>query len=100
MACIVVALARLVCPKANIPSTSALATINSVHGRAHGLTRGANVCMPNLTPVQYRCLYEIYPEKAGCKNTPETSHRTVLETLIGLARPVGHGSGSRCRTKF
>jgi biotin synthase len=97
MACIVLALARLMCPEANIPSTSALATINSAQGRAHGLARGANVCMPCLTPVHYRCLYEIYPEKAGCKNTPEDSHRTVLETLTGLGRPVGHGPGSRCR---
>lgn len=97
MACIVVALARLICPEANIPSTSALATINSTQGRAHGLERGANVCMPCLTPVQYRCLYEIYPGKAGCKNTPEDSHRTVLETLIALGRPVGRGPGSRCR---
>ena len=99
MACIVVALARLMCPEANIPSTTALATINSTQGRAHGLARGANVCMPCLTPVQYRCLYEIYPEKAGCKNTPEESHRSVLETLAGLGRPVGRGHGSRCRTK-
>ena len=97
MACIVLALARLVCPEANIPSTTALATINSAQGRAHGLMRGANVCMPCLTPVQYRRLYEIYPEKAGCKNTPEDSHRTVLETLIGLGRPVGRGQGRRCR---
>ena len=87
MACIVLALARLVCPEANIPSTSALATINSAQGRAHGLMRGANVCMPCLTPVQYRCLYEIYPEKAGCKNTPGDSHRTVLETLIAPGTP-------------
>ena len=97
MACIVLALARLVCPEANIPSTTALATINSAQGRAHGLMRGANVCMPCLTPVQYRCLYEIYPGKAGCKNTPGDSHRTVLETLIGLGRPVGRGQGDRCR---
>ena len=26
--------------------------------------RGANVVMPNLTPPQYRALYEIYPDKA------------------------------------
>lgn len=97
MACIVLALARLVCPEANIPSTTALATINSAQGRAHGLMRGANVCMPCLTPVQYRCLYEIYPEKAGCKNTPEDSHRAVLATLSALGRPVGRGPGSRCR---
>ena len=96
MACIVLALTRLVCPEANIPSTTALATINSAQGRAHGLMRGANVCMPCLTPVQYRCLYEIYPEKAGCKNTPEDSHRTVLATLSALGRSVGRGPGSRC----
>jgi biotin synthase len=98
MACIVVALTRLMCPEANIPSTTALATINSTQGRTHGLTRGANVCMPCLTPVQYRCLYEIYPEKAGSQITPEGSHRDVLKTLAGLNRPVGHGPGSRCRT--
>jgi biotin synthase len=95
MACIVVALARLLCPQANIPSTTALATINSVHGRAHGLARGANVCMPNLTPVQYRCLYEIYPEKAGSRSTPADSHRSVLETLAALGRPAGQGPGRR-----
>jgi len=98
MACIVLALARLMCPEANIPSTTALATINTALGRAHGLTRGANVCMPCLTPVQYRCLYEIYPKKAGSTITPEDSHRTVLETLATLKRPAGHGPGNRCRT--
>ena len=95
MACIVVALTRLMCPEANIPSTTALATINSNQGRSHGLTRGANVCMPCLTPVQYRCLYEIYPEKAGSKITPEDSHNNVLETLTGLNRPPGRGPGNR-----
>jgi len=98
MACIVVALTRLLCPEANIPSTTALATINSMRGRAHGLTRGANVCMPCLTPPQFRCLYEIYPNKAGITGTPESAHHNVLETLAGLKRPVGLGPGSRCRT--
>jgi biotin synthase len=97
MACIVLALTRLMCPEANIPSTTALATINNTQGRTHGLTRGANICMPCLTPAQYRCLYEIYPEKAGSKITPEDSHLDVLNTLAGLNRPVGHGPGSRCR---
>ena len=60
----VVALARLACPQANIPSTTALATLNTAEGRELGLQRGANVVMPNLTPVKYRALYEIYPGKA------------------------------------
>lgn len=99
MACIVVALARLVCPEANIPSTTALATVNSLHGRAHGLQRGANVCMPNLTPPQYRCLYEIYPNKAGSSSTPEGSHSSVFATLAALGRPAGQGPGRRCRVR-
>ena len=42
----------------------ALATLNRASGRELGLSRGANVVMPNLTPVAYRALYEIYPAKA------------------------------------
>ena len=60
----VIALARLVCPRANIPATTALATLNRRDGRELGLVRGANVVMPNLTPPKYRALYEIYPDKA------------------------------------
>ncbi len=90
---------RLMCPEANIPSTTALATINSAQGRSHGLSRGANICMPCLTPVQYRCLYEIYPENAGSQTTPEGSHRNVLETLAGLSRPTGLGPGNRHHAK-
>jgi biotin synthase len=59
-----IALTRIACPTANIPSTTALATINRVDGRKLGLKAGANVVMPNLTPTKYRRLYEIYPEKA------------------------------------
>ena len=46
----VLALTRLACPRANIPSTTALATLNTAGGRELGLRRGANVVMPNLTP--------------------------------------------------
>ena len=48
----VIALARLVCPRANIPATTALATLNRHEGRELGLVRGANVVMPNLTPLE------------------------------------------------
>ena len=48
----VIALTRLLCPRANIPSTTALATVNTRNGRELGLVRGANIVMPNLTPPQ------------------------------------------------
>ena len=49
----VIALTRLVCPRASIPSTTALATLNRRNGRERGLVRGANVIMPNLTPTSF-----------------------------------------------
>ncbi|MEE8450850.1 MAG: [FeFe] hydrogenase H-cluster radical SAM maturase HydE [Thermoguttaceae bacterium] len=71
------ALARLACPGANIPSTTALATLDSATGRNLGLERGANVIMPNLTPPKYRALYEIYPDYAGHDATLAATQQTT-----------------------
>jgi biotin synthase len=91
-----VALTRLVCPEANLPSTTALATINTVDGREHGLESGANVFMPVLTPAPYRKMYEIYPGKA-CVDEDATQCNSCLRNRIELlGRYVGAGPGGRC----
>lgn len=97
MVCKVLALTRLVCPEANIPSTTGLATIDPKAGRASGLQRGANVVMPNLTPERYRRLYAIYPQKAGSNETIQQTHQRLLENLAALGRPPGRGRGDRRR---
>ena len=90
-----VALTRLVCPEANLPSTTALATINTVNGREHGLESGANVFMPVLTPAPYRKMYEIYPGKA-CVDEDATQCNSCLRNRIELlGRYVGSGPGGR-----
>jgi len=89
----VIALARLVCPRANIPSTTALATLNRRRGRELGLVRGANVVMPNLTPPQYRVLYEIYPNKACIVETADGCHACLHERIASIGRNVGAGPG-------
>ena len=94
----VVALTRLVCPDANIPSTTALATVNREHGREMGLERGANVWMPNLTQLKYRSLYEIYPGKAKVIDTAEEFHKNLLATLERIGRVPGRGPGGRKRS--
>ena len=53
---------RLIFPKALIPSTTALGTIHP-NGREMGLACGANVVMPNLSPVEKRKKYELYNNK-------------------------------------
>ncbi len=93
----VVALARLVCPQANIPSTTALATINKVDGREQGLRRGANVVMPNLTPPEYRVKYEIYPDKACVNETAEMCRGCLRGRVESIGRTIGSGPGGRRR---
>ena len=94
----VVALTRLVCPDANMPSTTALATVNKEHGRELGLERGANVWMPNLTPLKYRAMYEIYPGKAKVIDTAEVFHQNLLATLERIGRRPGRGPGNMRRS--
>jgi biotin synthase len=89
------ALTRIVCPNANIPSTSALATINKVDGRKLGLKAGANVVMPNLTPVKYRRLYEIYPAKACIDENADDCNQCLRGQIHSLGRFAGRGSGGR-----
>ncbi len=91
----VLALARLADPDANIPSTTALATLNLAHGRELGLARGANVVMPNLTPTRYRALYEIYPAKACIRETAAQCGACLRDRIEGMGRTVGAGPGSR-----
>jgi biotin synthase len=95
MACKVVALSRLACPEANIPSTTALAALDSREGRELGLTRGANVLTPSLTPTQYRRLYEIYPDRACIRQAAQQCHQCIQRRITSLGRSIGHGPGCR-----
>lgn len=90
-----IALTRLICPQANIPSTTALATINKRDGRELGLSRGANVVMPNMTPVQYRELYQIYPAKACITETAKECRSCLKNRVRSIGREIGSGPGGR-----
>lgn len=53
---------RIMLPKVLLPATTALGTLDS-EGREKGLATGANVVMPNLSPVRNRKMYELYDNK-------------------------------------
>ncbi len=53
---------RILLPKVLLPATTALGTLDS-QGREKGLCAGANVVMPNLSPVENRKQYELYDNK-------------------------------------
>ena len=87
-----ISIIRLMLPYALIPATTALGTIHP-DGRELGLKAGANVVMPNLSPVSVRKLYELYENKictgdeaAQCKGCLEERVRNAgynIVTAIG-----------------
>jgi biotin synthase len=87
-----IALTRLLCPDANLPTTTALSTISAT-GRVSGLRAGANVIMPNVTPLQYRRLYQVYPGKPDLSG--DQLHDLVLESIREAGRRPGSGRGDR-----
>lgn len=56
------ALLRLLLPKAHIPATTAAGSLKPT-GREDMIKAGANVLMPNLTPVSVKGKYLLYPGK-------------------------------------
>lgn len=53
---------RIMLPKVLLPATTALGTLDP-KGREKGLEAGANVVMPNLSPVEGRKKYDLYDHK-------------------------------------
>lgn len=59
---ILLSLIRIMLPKALLPATTALGTVDPL-GREKGLKAGANIVMPNLSPAVHRKDYALYDNK-------------------------------------
>lgn len=79
----VISILRLMFPHALIPATTALGTIHP-QGREMGLKAGANVVMPNLSPVRVRKLYDLYENKI-CTGEEAAQCRGCLERRVETA---------------
>lgn len=90
------AVARLSMPATHLPATTALSTLHS-SGRELALKWGANVIMPNLTPLEVRDKYLIYPQKADIIEEPEKTLKQINSLLARLHRPVAAGPGHAWR---
>jgi len=91
-----VALLRLISPYTNLPATTALATVDPTAGTMNVLQRGANVMMPNCTPVKYKEQYDIYPNpKRQSKQGVDDS--AVMDSIVGnvfrLVKTIGRTIG-------
>lgn len=78
-----VALLRIMMKDVNIAATTAMQSIDKL-GREKALRAGANVMMPNLTPVSYRDGYLLYEDKP-CMDEEAEDCKSCLEARIHMA---------------
>lgn len=79
---------RLLHPHVLLPATTALGTLHPI-GRERGILAGANVVMPNLSPLEHRKDYAIYDNKictgdeaAECRNCTEYRMRAIGYEMV------------------
>ena len=86
------ALCRLMLPEVLLPATTALGTLDPI-GRERGILAGANVIMPNLSPVSVREKYLLYDNKLFSGDDPETSRRSIEQRVASIGYRVVLGRG-------
>ena len=89
-----IAVARLVLKNVNIPSTTALDSID-LCGREKGLSVGANVVMPDFTPHPFRELYQIYQNKRGIFDDPLEANKKIRSRILAIGREISSTRGDR-----
>jgi len=93
-----IAAARLAVPLVHLPATTALGALDPL-GRQMALQAGANVLMPNITPVKYRPKYQLYPGKICTDEEPAQCRACVEGIIRGLGRSVAPGYGHSPKLK-
>ena len=92
-----IAVTRIVCKDIFISATTALQTLNRFNGRELALQAGANLLMPNITPMRYRELYQLYPNKVCIYENPYDCANCVKSVIKSVGRIFGDGFGDTIR---
>ena len=85
-----IAVTRLVLADVNIASTTALQSLDA-QGRELGLQAGANVIMPNLTPVKYRGDYLLYDGKPCIDEDAAHCLGCLAKRIQSIGEEIGWG---------
>lgn len=83
---------RLMLPHVLLPATTALGTVHP-RGREMGIAAGANVCMPNLSPLAVRKKYAIYDDKICTGDEAAECIRCLRGRIesVGCVMDMGRG---------
>jgi len=88
LALLMIAATRLVLKDVNIASTTALQALDP-SGREKGLSFGANVMMPLMTPHNVRENYLLYPGKPGLHQDSQAVHADLERRIKSIGREIG-----------
>ena len=80
LTCYLLSILRIIQPNLLLPATTALGTLDP-QGREKGILSGANVVMPNLSPVSVRKKYQLYDNKV-CTGEESAQCRGCLAQRI------------------
>ena len=86
MTLFLIAILRIMRPNMLIPATTSLSTLDNL-GREKGILAGANVVMPNLSPLKTRKKYELYDGKV-CTGD-EAAH--CIGCITNRINNIGYG---------
>lgn len=95
----VLAVTRIVTKNTHLPATTALGSIGTDDGRIAALKAGANVLMPNFTPLPYRKQYEIYPGKRCVTETPGACPGCMEAMAASIGRSISYSRGDSLKKK-
>ena len=92
LTCLMLSMIRLIHPTVLLPATTALGTISD-NGRERGILAGANVVMPNLSPVSVRKKYMLYNNKlsTGAESAEELDKLKKKLAAIGCTVSANRG---------
>lgn len=93
------AVARLYMPWLLLPATTSLATMHP-QGRELALRAGANVIMPNVSPEEFRSLYQIYPGKLNTRNSMADYRQEIVTLVENEGRTVATDYGHSMHPSF
>jgi len=89
------ALSRLLLPRVLLPATTALGTLDP-HGREKAVLAGANVVMPNLSPIHVRKQYMLYNNKIATGLEAAEGVKKLADSMAEIGYELVHERGDYC----
>lgn len=96
LTCLLLSMIRLIHPTVLLPATTALGTVRD-NGRERGILSGANVVMPNLSPVSVRKKYMLYDNKlaTGAESAEKLNELKEKLAAIGCTISANRGDAKK-----